>query len=90
LSQLCIVPGKFCWVLYADIVCLNYDGSVMDCALAALMAALQDVLLPPVEVSEDGVPKAQGPRDIPLRINRVILSTTFILFDGFYFFLLVC
>jgi exosome complex component RRP43 len=42
LEQLCIEPNKAVWVLYADIVCLNYDGSVLDAALVALMAALMN------------------------------------------------
>lgn len=42
LQQLCIVQGSACWVLYADILCLNYDGNVFDAALIALIAALQN------------------------------------------------
>lgn len=30
------------WVLYADIVCINYGGSIFDAALLALVAALQN------------------------------------------------
>jgi exosome complex component RRP43 len=40
LEQLCIEPNKAAWVLYADIVCLNYDGSILDAILLSLMAAL--------------------------------------------------
>jgi exosome complex component RRP43 len=40
LEQLCIEPNKAVWVLYADIVCLNYDGSILDAVLLSLMAAL--------------------------------------------------
>ncbi|OMJ09939.1 Exosome complex component RRP43 [Smittium culicis] len=40
LDQLCIEPGKAVWVLYADIVCLNFDGCVLDAAIIALTRAL--------------------------------------------------
>jgi len=42
LEELCVEDGKAVWVLYADIVCLNYDGSVFDTALVALCAALKN------------------------------------------------
>lgn len=41
LDDLCIVEGKSAWVLYADILCLDYDGCVLDAALLALVAALK-------------------------------------------------
>lgn len=40
LDDLCIELNKSVWVLYADIICLNYDGSIMDACLLATMAAL--------------------------------------------------
>lgn len=40
LESLCIESGKAVWVLYADIVCLNYDGNITDASLLALTAAL--------------------------------------------------
>ena len=33
-------------VVYADIMCLDYDGNVIDAALIALVAALGDLKLP--------------------------------------------
>ena len=53
LEQLCIASGQFCWVLYADLTCLNYDGSLPDACLAALLAALRTVRLPEVRVDEE-------------------------------------
>ena len=29
-----------CWVLYCDLVCLNYDGNLLDACATALVAAL--------------------------------------------------
>jgi len=41
LKQLCICVDKLVWVLSCDIYCLNYDGSVLDACLIALLSALQ-------------------------------------------------
>ena len=42
LEQLCIQAGKAVWVIYADLICINYDGNVLDCAYMALSGALLD------------------------------------------------
>jgi exosome complex RNA-binding protein Rrp42 (RNase PH superfamily) len=39
---LCIKEGKAVWVLHADIVCLNYDGNILDASLLALTTALKN------------------------------------------------
>lgn len=41
LEELCIEPNKAVWVLYADMVCLNHDGSILDACLVSLMTALK-------------------------------------------------
>lgn len=41
IKDLCIVKEKLVWVLYCDITCLDHDGSVLDAALIALIAALK-------------------------------------------------
>lgn len=41
LQQLCICVDKLVWVLSCDIYCLNYDGSILDACLIALLSALQ-------------------------------------------------
>lgn len=40
-KSLCIEPDKLVWTLYCDIVCLNYDGAVMDACFVSLISALQ-------------------------------------------------
>merc|ERR1712150_63757 len=42
--------GKWAWVVYVDIVCLNLDGNLLDCALKAALAALRDTRIPEVSV----------------------------------------
>lgn len=46
LKQLCIEAGSKVWCIYADVVCLNYDGSILDAACLALRIALQGLVLP--------------------------------------------
>lgn len=41
LKDLCIHKDKLAWVLYCDIVCVDYDGAVIDACIGALMAALK-------------------------------------------------
>lgn len=41
LKDLCIYRGKLVWVLYCDILCLNYNGSVIDVCTGAAIAALK-------------------------------------------------
>ena len=75
LDKLCIVPGESVWVLYADIICLEYDGSLLDACLGSLMAALVSLRLPKVQVEGDQV-KTLGPVE-SLSINRILMSATF-------------
>lgn len=41
LRELCVVRERLVWTLYADIVCLDHDGCVVDASLVALVAALK-------------------------------------------------
>lgn len=41
LKDLCICRNKLVWVVYCDILCINYDGSVIDACIGALTAALK-------------------------------------------------
>lgn len=40
LKDLCVYKGKLVWVLYCDLVCINYDGSIIDACIGALTATL--------------------------------------------------
>lgn len=42
LSSLVIEPGKAVWVVYLDVVCLNYDGGILDAAVLAAVGALKN------------------------------------------------
>ncbi|KAG0600530.1 hypothetical protein M758_11G041500 [Ceratodon purpureus] len=64
LQQLCIVPGKAAWIAYVDVYCLDADGSLLDAALLAAVAALTHLQLPAVKVTEAG-------RVVPLTSQNV-------------------
>ncbi|KAK0520528.1 hypothetical protein OC834_007004 [Tilletia horrida] len=46
LQSLLIEHARAAWCLYIDIVCLAYDGNVLDAAVLAAIGALRDVSLP--------------------------------------------
>jgi exosome complex component RRP43 len=73
-SDLAVCPGRLVWCLYIDLVCLDHSGNLWDCALAALVAALETVTLPAVSVDPDSgaitvEPGARTP--LPLRSRPV-------------------
>lgn len=41
LKELCICKDKLVWALYCDLICIDYDGSVTDACIGALIAALK-------------------------------------------------
>jgi exosome complex RNA-binding protein Rrp42 (RNase PH superfamily) len=50
LEQLILVPGKHCWALSVDVLGLGADGNLVDAAVLACRAALQDTQLPGVSI----------------------------------------
>ncbi|CAG8621860.1 9519_t:CDS:2 [Acaulospora morrowiae] len=85
LDTLCIHEGFAVWVLYADLVCVNYDGNVFDACVIGLITALSNVKLPEATfVEEDGLVNATEERSIPLNISRLPYPATFAMFDGQY------
>ncbi|KAI9008302.1 ribosomal protein S5 domain 2-type protein [Gaertneriomyces semiglobifer] len=83
LAELCIDAGKAVWVLYADIVCINYQGNVLDAAIIALMAALQHVRLPPATFyEEEDTVRVAIARTVSIRPKKILLPATFGIFDG--------
>ena len=60
LSDLCITSGDSCWVIYADLMCLNYDGNLTDACLLALVQSLRRLQLPETEVVEEAQAGGRG------------------------------
>lgn len=52
LEELCIVKGKAAWRIRITVHVLNSEGNVMDASMLCILAALQDLQLPMVEVEE--------------------------------------
>ncbi|XP_029506182.2 exosome complex component RRP43 [Oncorhynchus nerka] len=81
-EDLCIVKGKLCWVLYCDIMCLDYDGNLLDACLIALLAALKNARLPEVTVNkETEVPEVTLENRRGLNIHKHPVGASFIVFD---------
>lgn len=61
---------QLAWCLYCDVICLNYDGNLYDASLIALMAALQNVLLPEVSYDEESERSTiSSDRTLPLKLK---------------------
>lgn len=85
LTQLCIAKGKLAWVLYCDLVCLDEDGSVLDVAVIALMAALKSLQLPKVEYDLDTKTiKVDDKVKTKLTFKCLPIATTFVTFEQKY------
>ncbi|KAI8647905.1 exosome complex component RRP43-like protein [Parasitella parasitica] len=82
LESLCIDSGKAVWVLYADIVCLNYDGNILDASLLALTTALKDLKLPKAQVSPSMVVEADSNEFTSIALLRFPVSSTFCIFNN--------
>ncbi|KAK4704086.1 exosome complex component RRP43, partial [Phenoliferia sp. Uapishka_3] len=87
LSSLLIEPSKAAYVVYLDVVCLNYDGGVLDAALIACVAALRQLILPAASWDPDTLtttceaisPSAPGKS---LSLGPLPLCISFGLFNG--------
>ncbi|CAG8617855.1 1271_t:CDS:2 [Paraglomus brasilianum] len=81
LESLCIEEGKAVWVLYCDVVCINYDGNILDASVYAVVSALSNVRLPKITYA-DGIVKATPDKTIELSLSRIPFSATFAIFNG--------
>ncbi|KAJ2724085.1 hypothetical protein GGI07_002206 [Coemansia sp. Benny D115] len=86
LSSLCIVEDVAVWALAVDIVCLKYDGNIMDAVIIALSAALDNLKLPKVELDQvSGLVSADRDSEgKQLTILRKLHPATFTLVDDQY------
>ena len=80
MDDLCIKPGKFAWQLHVDIVGVNHDGNLTDCAVLALLAALRNLRLPSAEVvtgeaGEEVVVSEEWTESVP--VHNVPVPLTF-------------
>ena len=61
LSQLVVVPGLTCWILYVDILVLELGGNIYDAVSIAVKAALATTRIPRLNVTsvEGGEPEIE-------------------------------
>ncbi|KAM8976214.1 exosome complex component RRP43 [Pelodytes ibericus] len=84
-EDLCIASGKLVWVLYCDLICLDYDGNLLDACTCALVAALKNLRLAFVKISEDtGLAEVDLKTTSPLKILKHPIATSFAVFDDTY------
>ncbi|XP_048454203.1 exosome complex component RRP43 isoform X2 [Rhincodon typus] len=85
-EDLCIEKGKLAWVVYCDMVCLDYDGNLLDACIIALLAALKNVQLPSVSISEEtGLAVVNMNQKNQLNIRKHPVATSFAIFDDTIF-----
>ncbi|WWC65487.1 uncharacterized protein I303_108105 [Kwoniella dejecticola CBS 10117] len=82
-SSLVIASGKAVWVIYIDVVCINYDGNAFDAAVLAVMAALKNTRLPKAKYDEETARTICSRTEIyPLQLGSIPLSCSFGIFDS--------
>lgn len=82
-EDLCIERGKLCWVLYCDLMCLDYDGNLLDACILALLAALKNAQLPEVTINkETSQPEVNLKTRTPLQVHRHPIGSSFCVFDN--------
>ncbi|XP_053987764.1 exosome complex component RRP43-like [Hylaeus volcanicus] len=83
LKDLCICKGKLVWVLYCDLLCINYDGSVIDACIGALTGALNTLCLPETVYNvATGSISVCSTKKIQFPIKAMPVSVTFAVFDN--------
>ena len=53
MTDLNILAGQYVWVLYLDLMCLDYSGNMLDTCVTAMMSALNNVTLPLVDIDTE-------------------------------------
>nr|XP_057942953.1 exosome complex component RRP43 [Doryrhamphus excisus] len=81
-EDLCVERGKLCWCLYCDMMCLDYDGNVLDACTLALLAALKNTRLPEVVINADTcAPEVNLEKRHGLNIVKHPVAASFCVFD---------
>uniref|UniRef100_A0A3Q2Q603 Exosome complex component RRP43 n=1 Tax=Fundulus heteroclitus TaxID=8078 RepID=A0A3Q2Q603_FUNHE len=81
-EDLCVDRGKLCWVLYCDLMCLDYDGNILDACLIALLAALRNTQLPEVGINKETcLPEVDLEKRQKLHIHKHPVGASFCVFD---------
>ncbi|KAK9308239.1 hypothetical protein QLX08_001708 [Tetragonisca angustula] len=82
LKDLCVFKGKLVWVLYCDLVCINYDGSIIDACIGALTATLNTLTLPETLYNiETGSVSVNYTKRLKFPIKALPVSVSFAIFN---------
>lgn len=82
LRDLCICKDKLVWVLYCDLLCINYDGAVIDACTGALATALKALTLPQViHDSGSGQTSVKDENRVSFPVKTLPVSITYAIFD---------
>lgn len=85
LEELCVAKGRLVWVLYCDLVCLDDDGSVLDVAIIALMAALKSLRLPKILYDMDTKEiQVNEEEKHSIHLKCIPIASTFMTFEEKY------
>lgn len=83
LESLCIVAGKSCWTVRADVHYLDYDGNLVDATSIGVVAALLHYRRPEVSIADNNKPiihPVDEKAPVPLSILHLPLCVTFAFF----------
>jgi len=84
-ESLCIVGGEKVWQISCDIRVLDYDGSVLDAAVLAAMAALRAFRKPEISAVVGGqvvIHNSDEREPLPLALHHTPLAVTIGIFKG--------
>lgn len=83
LKSLCIIPAKYCWAIYVDILILQADGDPLDACSIASFVALHCTKIPKVELSmgeydkfEDFEISGDLADAVPLKVGNLPITVT--------------
>lgn len=82
LESLCIVAGKSCWMIRADVHYLNYDGGLIDATCLGVIAGLLHFRKPDTSIEGDKtiIHSIEERAPVPLSILHIPISVTFSFF----------
>ncbi|XP_050521625.1 exosome complex component RRP43-like [Daktulosphaira vitifoliae] len=84
LKQLCICIDKLVWVISFDIYCLNYDGSIVDTCLTALLSSINTIKIPEVKYDKETEEINVITNYKALHVNSMPVASTFAIFSEKY------
>lgn len=82
LESLCIVAGKSCWMIRADVHYLNYDGGLIDATCLGVIAGLLHFRKPDISIEGDKtiIHAIEDRPPVPLSILHIPICVTFSFF----------